>query len=159
MFGKKANKSEAPTDPEQVVSVIKNALDSQDFKYRYVDEAKLFVTSFMGDDLPIATNIRVLDGVIHFMLLLDLKTSPDNFSKVSWELNCINKQLMFGAFILDPDDGMISFEYGFPYVEADVSSAFILYFTKCMVDTVDAHDGDLKKIAETVKRDMDNMYL
>ncbi len=158
MFGRKEEKPKEPTSPEKVVSVIKTALDSKNFKYRYDEDEHVFITSFMGDDLPIGTTIRVLKGVIHYMCLLDLKASPDNYSKVAWELNCINKKLMFGAFVLDPDDGMISFEYGYPFVEADVSPEFILYFTKSMVDTVDEYDGSLKKLAEYSKRDIDAMY-
>jgi hypothetical protein len=117
-----------------------------------------FATRFMGDDLPIDLNIIIDDLALHFIAHLDLRASPDNFNNVAWNLNCINKKMVFGAFYLDPDDGMISFEYGLPYVEADLSPKFLMSFIRIFVQIVDEHDGELKQIAEKVTRNNDTMY-
>ena len=164
MFGKKRNQSplSAPrgrTTKDQVISVIKSALDSQDFKYKFDEENNVFVTSFMGDDLPIGTLLNVRDEVLHFAFFLNLKASPENYKEVVWELNIINKNLMFGTFYLDPDDGMISFDYGFPYSEVNMSQGFFLAFTHALLDTVDENDGKLKRIAEKSMRSIDNLYV
>ena len=158
MFGKKSTSVKLTKD--SMYDLIKNAFETNGLKYNGLDDQKVIQTGFMGDDLPIALNIYVDDLAIRFVSMLNLKAEPENFSKVAWELNCINKKLKFGCFYLDPDDGFIMFEYGFPYAEADVSEGFILAFTKMVADTVDAHDGDLKKIAERTQRSSapDNMY-
>ncbi|MGN1044532.1 MAG: YbjN domain-containing protein, partial [Candidatus Methanomethylophilaceae archaeon] len=102
------------------------------------------------DDLPISISISIDDISIRFICYLDLKAKEERYREVTWELNDINRHLIFGAFFLDPDDGMISFEYSYPYIEADVSQGFILGFMKMLANTVDRYDGDLKKLAESV---------
>ena len=161
MFGRKKDKSglSVRTTKRDMISKMRVALETAEFKYKYDEANSAFMTGFMGDDLPIATHIIVSDVSLQFVCLLDLSSKPENFSKVAWDLNCINKQLAFGAFCLDQEDGMISFEYGLPYVEADYSTEFILSFIKILVSTVDKYDGDLKKIAETTPRsEVDVMY-
>lgn len=150
MFGKKKESGNMTED--QVFELIKKAYDSQSFKYEAVKERKLIRTAFMGDDLPIRLNVEVNDVTIRFISLLDFKSAPENFTKVAWELNCINKNLVFGAFYLDPDSGYVMFEYSFPYVEAKITEEFVLAFTQMVGKTVDTYDGDLKKIAEKVPR-------
>ncbi|MBE6527776.1 MAG: hypothetical protein E7Z64_01200 [Thermoplasmata archaeon] len=149
MFGKK--KDERPairTRPEDIISTVRSALESNQIKFNYVEDRKVFQTGFMGDDLPITAIIAIDDVNIHFACMLDLKAKVDNFKEVAWNLNCINKTLAYGSFFLDPNDGTITFEYGFPYTEANVSEGFILDFLKGTVHTVDQYDGDLKTMAE-----------
>ncbi len=155
MFGKKKSETSGMT-PDQVYSLIKSAFDNADLKYGEDADRKIIHTGFMGDDLPIRMNIIVEKLAIRILCQLDFKSSPDNYSKVAWELNCINKTLSFGAFYLDPDDGYVMFEDAFPYREAQISEGFIIAFCKMMADTVDSHDGDLKKIAESVPRSRSN---
>ncbi len=156
MFGIK-NTEKTGMTKDQIYNLIKSSYDSVDLKYGERKEDGVIITGFMGDDLPIRMNIFVNDITIRFVSLLDFKSAPDNFSKVAWELNCINKNLVFGAFYLDPDDGYVMFEEAFPYKEAQVSKDFILAFTGMIKETVDAYDGDLKKIAEKVPRSSDNI--
>lgn len=146
------------TPKEDVIKAMKDALEANEFKYSFDPEKNLFMTKFMGDDLPIAVNILVDDMAMHFICLLDLRAEPGNFNTVAWNLNCINKKLIFGAFYLDPEDGMITFEYGFPFLEAKPSPEFLMSFVSLLVNTVDQHDGDLKQIAEKVSHDNDSMY-
>ena len=150
MFGK--NKDKPRMTQKQIYALIKNAFESQGIKYDEIKEKGIIQTGFMGDDLPIALNVIVDDTVIRFVSLLDFNAKPENFANVAWELNCINKNLAFGCFYLDPDDGYVMFEEAFPYGEAQVSESFILAFTKMVSKTVDKYDGDLKKIAEKVPR-------
>ena len=151
MFGNK-NTEKSNMTKDQVYNLIKTSLDSAGLKYNEKKEEGVIMTGFVGDDLPISMNIVVNDVTIRFVCLLDFKAEPDNYSKVTWELNCINKNLIFGAFYLDPDDGYVMFEDAFPYKEAQVSKDFILAFTKMIGETVDKYDGNLKKVAERVPR-------
>ena len=161
MFGKKKEEAESKSTltVKDVTDIVRNALEDAKLKYNYISESNVFVTGFMGDDLPITANIGIRDGILRYVCHLDLKAQTENYKNVAWELNCINKNLMFGMFYLDPDDGMISFEYNFPYAEASLSEGFVLAFLQMAGKTVDKYDGDLKKLAETVKTSHDNsMY-
>ncbi|MBO5547247.1 MAG: YbjN domain-containing protein [Candidatus Methanomethylophilaceae archaeon] len=158
-FGKKnETKKYGLTGDDDVITTIRKALESNDMKYQYSDDYKMFTVPIQGDDLPIMMNMVVQDAAIHFVCPLALKAEPNNFEKVAWELNGINKTLPFGAFFLDPDEGLISFEYGYIFVETKMSQEFVLSMMKHMVKTVDQHDGDLKKLAEEVSKIPDAMY-
>jgi len=160
MFGlkKEAEKINQMTATD-VYSMVRTAFDKAELKYGVIPENKIVQTTFMGDDLPIKMNIIVDDMVIRFVCLLDFKANTENYKEVAWQLNCINKELVFGGFYLDPEDGFVMFEDAFPYKEAKVSEEFILAFSKLMGQTVDKYDGDLKKIAEKVQRPgSDAMY-
>jgi hypothetical protein len=155
MFGI-GKKKPVMTTKQEVIDAMTTGLESSELKYKFDQEKSLFTTSFMGDDLPIGVNILIDDVAAHFILFLDLKAAPENYKTVAWDLNCLNKKLVFGSFYLDPEDGMITLEYGFPYLEARVSPDFLISFVGLLVRTVDEHDGDLKQLAEnTVK---DTMY-
>lgn len=158
--GKKSGKSDTHTDKETVTKTVQGALDLAGFSYNYNKSNNVFMTGFMGDDLPISMNILISDTSVRFISYLNLKSNESRYRDVCWELNKINKDLAFGSFYLDPEDGMISFEYGFLYVETDVSPEFILLFLKMFVETVDKYDGDLKKLAESVpnKKVNNTMY-
>jgi len=154
MFGKsKASATESKkktTTKKDVIETVRRAFETTGLKYNYNSAREVFITCFEGDDLPITINIAVHDRVLRFVCPLDLKAKEGNYKDVLWELNGINKDLLFGAFYLDPEDGMIAFEYSFPFMEADVSPEFVLIFIKLCKETVDAHDGDLKAIGEYV---------
>lgn len=145
------NEPEKVNNKETVTDTVQKAMDIAGFDYNYNKAKNVFMTVLKGDDLPISMNVVVDDSSIYFVSHLYLKAQEDRFRDVCWELNLINKQLVFGSFFLDPDDGMISLVYGFPYVEAKVSPEFILTFMKMLLETVDRFDGNLKKLAESVK--------
>ena len=145
-------------DTDSITELVRRSLDVAELKYTYSNATNHFSIVFMGDDLPINVNLVVDDLTIRFVSHLDLKAKPEKYKDVAWELNGINKRLRFGAFYLDPDDGMISFEYSFPYVEANPSTDFILAFMKMFVGTVDEYDGDLKNLAESVSASRNAMY-
>lgn len=114
---------------------------------------------FQGDDLPIPVGIMVDDTVIHFRAHLDLRANPKNFPTVLSEINSINKDLLYDSFSMDPEEGFIFFDYGFPYQEARASPGFFLSFLQMIVRTVDEHDGALKEIAEkTPREEYEAMY-
>jgi len=156
MFGRK--KETVPTSKDDVVASIKKGFANADVKYNFDQEKSIFSAVFMGNDLPISTNIYVDDMALHFICLLDLQADSDNYDTVAWNLNSINKSLVFGAFYLDPEDGGITFEYGFPYVEARVSPEFVMGLLNLMIKTVDENDGELKTMAEKINRNTDSMF-
>ncbi len=154
MFGNK-KLGKVGMSKDQVYNQIKSAFDSAGMKYGERKDEHTIVTGCIGDDLPMRINVIVNDVTIRFVGLLDFKTESDNYTKVAWELNCINKNLVFGSFYLNPDDGYVMFEEAFPYKEAQVSESFILAFTAMIGETVDQYDGNLKQIAEKVPRSDD----
>lgn len=159
MFGLKKEEKRSQMTADEVYSMVKTAFDKAELKYGLIPENKVVQTMFMGDDLPIKMNLVVNDMVIRFVCLLDFQAAPGNFKEVTWQLNAINKELVFGSFYLDPEDGFVMFEDAFPYKEAKVSEEFILAFSRLMAQTVDKYDGDLKTIAEKVERPFDDaMY-
>ena len=149
LFGRKKGES-VKKDQKSITELVRKSLEIAEIKYNYSSKDNCFICHFMGDDLPITMSISIDEISIRFICYLDLKAKEEKYREVTWELNDINRSLIFGAFFLDPDDGMISFEYSFPYIEAEVSHGFILSFMKMLADTVDRNDADLKKLAESV---------
>lgn len=154
MFGKE-KKPELPEIKKtftkiDAIKLIKKAIEDEGMEFDYAgeDDMGIFRLNIMGDDLPIQMNIIVGDCTIRYKCNLDITTKKENYEKVAWQLNIINMRVTFGAFYLDPDDGMISFLYNFPYAKANLDSEFILAFIKMIGDTVDTYDGELKCIAE-----------
>lgn len=161
LMDKIKNNSTDEMDKAELVKLIKEYFDKAEIKYDFEEKEgySTYVTGAMGDDLPILMLIHISDESLSFSCPLKLKAAPDNYQKVVWELNLINKNLIYGAFYLDPEDGFIVYEYGFPYTEARFTEEFFLGFIRMIYSTVDEHDGDLKKIAETVPREEYlNMY-
>ena len=142
------DKKEVSTEPEEVVSVIRQAIESQGFKYDYNPQTKIFKTLFRGDDHDILTTIMVTDAVIRFRCTLDGKAFKSNFQDVVWELNKINMEMLSGKFVLDTRDGSIYFATSVPYRIAVVTVDFILRYTRAVVEVFDDYDGRLKEIAE-----------
>ncbi len=92
--------------------------------------------------------VIVESSTLVFLSPLNLEAKQENFKTVAWELNNINKGIKFGKFNLDAENGRILYQFSFPYVEAAVSKKFFATFLQIVLETVDEHDGDLKKIAE-----------
>ena len=102
MFGKKKDDAPAkPMAPEDMYKLVKEGFEKEELTYREDEEHMIIHSIFMGDDLPIKMSIVVDNMILRFICFLDFKASPNNFSNVAWELNCINKTLTFGAFYLD----------------------------------------------------------
>jgi len=152
MFGKKSNKPKTERDIKNnqaaMIKVIRSTFDRAGWKYNFKPEDNIFITSFMGDDLPIATMIVVQEMSVQFVCNLDFVAEPDRFKEVCWALNEINRTLSFGCFHLDDEEGHILFEYGLIYVDSSFDENAIASVIKMVVGTVDKHDGDLQKIAK-----------
>jgi len=152
---KETNDNGIMTDKAALIKNIKEYFESEDIKYKFEDDEKQprYIVGAMGDDLPILVIINIADESISFACPLNLKASPDNYQKVVWELNKINKGLLFGAFYLDPEDGFIVYEYGLLYNQTKFSKDFFLGHLHMIFSTVDEFDGKLKALAETVSRE------
>ncbi len=158
LFSKNKKEIELTT-PDRVVNTIESSFQNANLKYKFDQNEKIFMVPFQGDDLPIPVMIHVNDSVLHFRAHLDLRASPSNYASVLTALNDINKDLLYGSFHMDPEEGHIFFDYGFPYQEARVSTEFFLSFLQMIVQTVDEHDGGLKEIAEkTSREEYESMY-
>ena len=158
MLGIKKDNKKSVADKEMIVGLIKKFLDECDVHYGYDDSEKIFRAVFKGDDLPIRTLMKVTEVSVQFVCLLDMQANADKFRDVCWRLNDINRTLSFGAFYLDPDDGFVSFEYGLIYADSNISSSTLRSTLALVIETVDQHDGELKKIAEPSERNLNPMF-
>ncbi len=159
-FSRKDKEQNGPeTTKEDAVRIIKETFDSMGVPYEFDPEKSAFAAGFKGDDLDIMVMVLVRDDILSFVCPLDLKAGPDNYQNVVWALNGINMGLVFGMFYLEPENGFIVFEYGFPYSQSRLPKDFFMSLLNKVLETVDARDGDLKKIAEKASRpDYDMMY-
>lgn len=140
----------------QLFKTIKETLDEMEWSYD-VDNSKYVIrTGMQGDDLSIPLLVIVENNTLVFLSPLNLEAKQENYKTVTWELNNINKGIKFGKFYLDGDNGRILYQFSFPYVEAAVSKKFFATFLKIVLETVDEHDGDLKKIAEKTSSSASN---
>lgn len=160
LFKKKENGAKPEkSGQKEMYDLFKNTFDAAKWTYTAHPEEFAIASQFMGDDLPIKILIRVADQTFHIICILDFVAESNKFQEVCWNLNCINKDLLFGSFVLDPEDGRVTFEYAMIFAESDLSQSFIASMIRMLVDTVDKYDGDLKKIAEKVQRPFDDaMY-
>jgi len=152
MFGKKIKASNTDkgnrNKQAEMVKLIKSTFEKAGWKYDLKSEDNVFLTSFMGDDLPIATMIMVQEMSTQFVCNLDFIADPGNFKEVCWALNEINSTLSFGCFYLDTEEGHLLFEYGLIHVDSDFDEGTMGSVIKMVVSTVDKYDGDLQKIAK-----------
>ena len=140
------------TTQKDAVAKIGQYLKKAGLENRFDEENDTYYVGSMGDDLPIITLVIIQDQIISFRCPLQLQAAPSNFQKVLAALNEINRKMLMGAFYLDDEEGYILYEYGFPYAETRLSEEFFMAVLKMAIDTVDAFDGDLKKLAEEIPR-------
>ena len=155
MFGRdrKSNKIESRPYGNKVsqghmFELMKRTFDESEWKYSAKPEDFAILTSFMGNDLPINIIISVREQSFHITCLLDVEAPIDKYSEICWNLNEINHNLAFGSFNLDSENGKMLFEYGMVFVESNMSTDLLREIIRMIVNTVDEHDGDLKKITE-----------
>ena len=141
--------------PEGVFKTLRNALDKRDFKYEVDEDNQAIGLSVMGDDLPISTMIQVNDNHVRFTAILAFKAIEASYKDVAWNLNLLNTELTFGSFSLNPEDGIVRFDYSYIISNAKPTEDILIALLKMVWTTVDEHDGDLKKIVP-VARDIDN---
>lgn len=145
MFGRKK-----AADDNSVYATMIKALDKAQLKYERHDDKRAVTFTMQGDDLPIATLMAVDSSAITFRCMLAFEAPEERYPEVMFSLNAINDELKFGSFRLDTENGHVNFNYGYIFADANPSGDLILSILKMVVDTVDAHDGDLKKIATVV---------
>lgn len=147
MFGKKKKAGKMVMDRDSMFSLLLKTMDSAGWKYEVIKDHYIIQTGCMGDDLVIGILIQVREVSFHIKCMLDFVVEEARFSEVCWNLNNINKDLSFGAFYLNSDDGSVSFEYGMVFVETKMSMEFLTVLISMLTKVVDEHDGDLMKIA------------
>lgn len=94
------------------------------------------MSSMMGRPYRIYTQINCCNGSIWVYISFRVKCSEDNVLDVMKELTDINRKLLYGYFILGPDNREVQFTHAYPYGrEIDVEvfkEVFTLY-----LETVD----------------------
>ena len=141
--------------PEGVFKTLRNALDKRDLKYEIDEDNQAIGLSVMGDDLPIPTMIQVNNNHVRFTAILAFKAIEASYKDVAWNLNLLNTELTFGSFSLNPEDGIVRFDYSYIISNAKPTEDILIALLKMVWTTVDEHDGDLKKIVPVV-RDINN---
>ena len=152
MFGRKKSTCRS------IYRTLINAFNAQKFTFEQDDENCTVLISFSGDNLRLPMFIRVHDLHIGFVCYLPFKADESRYKDVAWKLNEINLPLSFGAFGMDPEDGVIQFGYGYIFSEANPSEELILSIISMIIQTVDEFDEELAKIANRmVKGDSDTI--
>lgn len=136
-------------DQTSVTKIVRESLESIELKYSYDSTYNVFKIIFNNDDLFVTMNIFIDECSLRFVSYLDVTTREDKLKDVALELSKINSKILFGVFYIDPNDSEITFDYSFPYLEADVKKDFVLDFLDLLTDTVFKYIEDLKKLAES----------
>jgi len=140
MFGKPAYLKNYPMVSE---AFKKLGIECEEVPTEYVVRSVV-----KGDDLPIAIVVKVQEGYISFSCKLAFEAYEERFQEVVWDLNEINDTLTFGSFRLNTKNGWVYFNYSMIYGDNKLDSDLIAQVIKMVITTVDAHDGNLKKILD-----------
>jgi hypothetical protein len=144
MIGRKKSKTASRDD---LYDTCVKAFENNDWKYVADKKDCIIYSEFTGDDMPIEIFLGVSDTILNYTCFLGFKAESSKYMEVAWSLNSINKDLTFGSFRLDPETGLLTFNYSHLYVESAPSSDLIAAIMNMVLEIVDKHDGDLKKIA------------
>ncbi len=143
MFGKPAH--------EKNYQAVAQAFKILNWSYEELPADMLVRSVIQGDDLPIAVIVKVDEGFLTFRCKLAFDAPEPKHKTIVWELNKINDELQFGSFRLDTESGWVSFHYSLIFGDNKLDPQLIAAVLKMVIDTVDAHDGDLKKLLDTNK--------
>jgi len=133
--------------PEKMYNLICSAFAHAGYKYETDPSNRIVKSVFQGDDLPICLVAKVDQMSVALDCILAFETEEPKYMELSWNLNLINNKSAFGSFRLDPEKGCVYYHYAYVFAGAKPSERLMLSLVKMVVDTVDQHDGDLKKIA------------
>jgi hypothetical protein len=133
---------------KDVFRTVCKAFDFKDIKCKADETALQIYSVFNGDDLPISLIITIDDASssVDFRCKLAFEAPMSSYNDVLTQLNMLNNSLRFGSFMLDPESGWLLFKYGYIYINARPSEELVLSLVSMVVQTVDEHDGDLKRI-------------
>ncbi len=146
MFGNR--KKTTGTKPSKVYRDLCTAFDSENINYNSDEEHFAVYGTFIGDDLPIklSVNIDTEMPIMCFDALLDFLVPSGSENAVISGLNEINSTLHFGAFVFSSDERRVIYRYHHLFAEYVPSKECIISITKMVIETVDANDGNLKKL-------------
>lgn len=131
---------------EKAYKLLQEAFDSLDWNYKTIPEEMSLMSSFVGDDLEIGFHAMVEEGSIRMSSVFSFKVPAEKMKDFVWELNKINGCLRFGSFSLDPNSGLVTFDYTYIYNDAKPSKELLLAIIHMVVKTTDEHDGDLLRL-------------
>lgn len=146
--------------PGKVYRELCTAFDSVNFDYDSDEKNLVIYSVFAGNDLPIklAVNIDTEMPILCFDALLDLQVPSGSENAIISGLNEINTALHFGAFVFEPENRHVIYRYHHLFAERSPSKDSILSITKMVIDTVDANDGNLRKLIPERTKFSDPMF-
>ncbi|MDO5852737.1 MAG: YbjN domain-containing protein [Thermoplasmata archaeon] len=131
---------------DSVYKTVKKTFDNNRWSYNADDRNHRLLTGFLGDDLRIKLSVEVTSLDIRFVTMFDYQVPKEKRTEFVLELNKINKDLAYGCFSLDPDDGSVFFAFTHIFEGGKPSDELIEQLVTLVVQTTDEHDGDLQKI-------------
>ncbi len=145
---------------QKIFRRVCKALTAKDLEYAEDEENLQIRIKFEGDDLPIDLQVSVNEEstTIDFLCKLAFEASATTYSEVLAGLNRINGELRFGAFVLIPDTGWLTYRYAYIYADADPTADLILSLISMVVTTVDERDTELKKLIPVNTEERDLMF-
>lgn len=143
---------------EELRSRIIEVLESKGLEYRVDPEGKYLIVPHMGDDLPITLFMILSEGTVEFKCKLAFEATEENFQTIIEAVNRLNSQIAMGAFVVDTDNGWITYRYSYIYIDVRPKKELLWSLIEMALNTVDEHDGALKAIMP-IKRDDDYMMM
>lgn len=143
-----------------VYRLVCRIFDKNGFKYE-ADEANLAVASkFDGDDLPITIIIGVNDEkkTIQFICKMMFEVPLTHQNDIILALNDINSEIMYGRFVLNRENGWVTFEYSYIYRDAKVTEETLSLICTMMLKTTDLHDGPLNALLQNEWKNFSPVY-
>lgn len=142
MFKKKRGSAKS------VKNAVCRALDSFDYKYEIAEDEPVVYLAANGGDLPLGMVLAADDEhkTLNIYCRLMFEVPLSKRSELTVELNKINNTINNGSFIMDSEEGYISFKVIQSYIDGVPSQDLIKHLIKMSFQTADLHDGELKEL-------------
>jgi hypothetical protein len=133
---------------KSVKDAVCKALDSFDYKYEVSEDEPVVYLTATGEDMPIGMVLAADDKhkTLNIYCRLMFQVPPGKMDELTVELNKINNTINNGSFLLDSDEGFISFKVIHSYIDGVPSQDLIKHLIKLSFQTADLHDGELKEL-------------
>lgn len=133
---------------KSVKEAVCKALDSFNYKYEMVEGEPVIYLAADGKDMPIGMVLAADDEhkTLNIYCRLMFEVPPNKRDELTVELNKINNTINNGSFVMDSEDGHISFKVIQSYIDGVPSQDLIKHLIKMSFQTADLHDGELKNL-------------
>ncbi|MBE6517652.1 MAG: hypothetical protein E7Z67_05645 [Thermoplasmata archaeon] len=131
---------------ETIQKKMKRVLEAHSLNHFTDDKIGSFVVNQMGNDLPIKVMVTVTEETVEFWCELAFEADEENYDNIVRGLNDLNAAIPLGAFLIEPVSKIAIYRYSYIYVDMSPGLDLLFALLNMAVNTVDAHDGELRAI-------------